>query len=142
MAAVNVRKIFVGGLVAAVVMLVVDGATFFLFMREAVEANAARLGLDPAAMTGAAGMVGWVAMEIIWGMLVVFTYAGIRPRFGPGPRTAVIAGLIPWIAVFTVMFSQTQGGFMTMPLFWQGALLGLVAVIAGTVAGAWVYTEA
>ena len=59
-----------------------------------MNANAQRLNLDPA--VGATRPPRWSAgslVDFIYGLLIVFTYAGFRPRFGPGPRTAIIAGL-------------------------------------------------
>ncbi|HEX9564430.1 MAG TPA: hypothetical protein VF981_10685 [Gemmatimonadaceae bacterium] len=142
MSGINMGKVFVGGLVAAVVFFVIDGLTYGVVMKDAFDANTVRLGLDPAAMTGAASVVAWVVMELIWGVLVVWTYAAIRPRLGPGPKTAAMAGLIPYIAVLSVMSQQTLGGMMPVNLFWQGAVFALVSIMAGSIAGAWVYKEA
>ena len=34
------------------------------------------------------------------GLLLVWLYAAIRPRFGPGPRTATYAALVVWVCGF------------------------------------------
>ena len=141
MSGINTGKVVVGGVVAAIVFFAIDAVTWGVIMREASEANVARLGLDPAAMQSPAAMAGWVVSELVWGFLVVFTYAAMRPRFGPGPKTAMYAGLVPYVAVFTVMFTQAQTGMMPMTLMWQGAFFALVSLMAGSVAGAWVYRE-
>lgn len=141
MSGINTGKVVAGGLVAGIVFLAIDAVTWGLIMQEAAEANTRRLGLDPAAMQTPAAMVGWGVSELVWGLLVVFTYAAMRPRFGPGPKTAMYAGLVPFVAVFTVMFTQAQSGMMPMSLMWQGAFFGLVSLMVGSVAGAWVYRE-
>jgi hypothetical protein len=141
MSQINTGKVLVGGLVAAIVFFAIDSATYGFIMKEAYDANMVRLGLDPAAMSGAPAMIGWVVSELVFGFLVVFTYAGLRPRFGPGVKTAVYAGLLPFLYIFMVLWGQTQGGLMTTSLFWQGAFFGLISILAGSVAGAWVYKE-
>ena len=49
----------------------------------------ARLGVSESAVQS------WIrvfaAADFMWGFLLVFTYAAIRPRFGPGPKTAIIS---------------------------------------------------
>ena len=38
-----------------------------------------------------------IAMTSALGIAAVWLYAAIRPRYGAGPRTAVIAGLAVWV---------------------------------------------
>jgi hypothetical protein len=142
MSGINTGKVLTGGLVAAVVFFLIDAVSFGVLLKEPYDANLVRLGLDPAVMSGTTAIIGWVISELVFGILVVFVYAAIRPRFGPGPKTAIYAGLIPYIAVFLVMFGQAQGGLMPMSLFWQSSVLALVSICAGSIAGAWMYKEA
>ena len=80
-------------------------------------------------------------MSVGSGILVVFVYASIRPRFGPGAKTALIAGLLIYLNVFFVMFVLSQSGVLTMRLFWETAILQLITVLAGALAGARAYQE-
>src|SRR5262245_54801936 len=41
-----------------------------------------------------------IAIRLGYGLLTAFLYAALRPRFGAGPRTAVVAGLFVWIAAY------------------------------------------
>jgi hypothetical protein len=75
------------------------------------------------------------------GILIVWTYAAIRPRLGAGPKTAVIAGLIPFIGVALILLGFTQAGFFSMALFLKGSLASLITISVGAVVGAWVYKE-
>lgn len=142
MPGINTQKVVVGGLVAAVVFAVIDWIIFGVVLKTELEANTARLGLDPALAMSTAGLATWAVMELVFGQLVVWTYAAMRPRFGPGAKTAMYAGLVPWLSTFLVFASQTQGGVFTTAIFWKGALLSLVSVMVGTIAGAAVYKEA
>src|SRR5882762_7518524 len=41
-----------------------------------------------------------VVMVFVLGIVMILGYAAIRPRFGPGPKTAIIAGLFAWFGVY------------------------------------------
>jgi len=81
---------------------------------------------------------------LVIGLAAVWIYAGIRPRFGAGPKTAIYAGLVTWVLVslLPVLF------FMVIPYMYPhhlalyAVIADLVASLAGTVAGAALYTEA
>lgn len=143
MSAINYGRVVVGGLVAGVVLNVLDVVNGMFIMAGDFEANAARLGLDPALMQASSVMVTWIVIDFLIGMLLVWLYAAIRPRFGPGAGTAVKAGLAVW---FFAHFLWTLGSW-NMGLFPQNALMigvawVLVETILAAVVGGWLYKEA
>ncbi len=140
-AGINTNKVIVGGLVAAVVFTVADAVFYEMFLKAEMDANMVRLGLDPAVAMSAAGMAMWIVSELVFGQLAVWTYAAMRPRFGPGPMTAVNAAVVPWVTVLLIYGAQTQAGMNPASFFWKGALCGAVSLVAGTIAGAAVYKE-
>jgi hypothetical protein len=142
MPGINAGKVVAGGLLAGLVFNLLDFANNALFLQSDFEANAQRLGLDPALAASTTGIATWVIIDFILGVLAVFTYAAMRPRFGPGPRTAIYAGLVIWLAPTLVLFGLAQGGLMTMPVLMKASALSLVTVIVGSVVGAWAYKEA
>jgi hypothetical protein len=83
-------------------------------------------------------------LGLIVGLTAVWIYAGIRPRFGAGPKTAIYAGLAVWILADLV----PNAGFMYIPHLFSHHLavyttLGaLLEVLAGTLVGAALYKEA
>jgi hypothetical protein len=77
------------------------------------------------------------------GIWVMWLYAAIRPRYGPGPKTAAIAGVALWIIGAVINFLWVSMGLLP---FSPGALLvpaavGLPITIVGAVVGAWQYKE-
>lgn len=101
-----------------------------------------RLGIDPAAMESFAGIAPWIVIDFLFGLLVVWTYAAIRPRLGPGVSTAIIAGLIPYLGATLVLAGFTSMGVFPVAMFLKGSIASLINTSIGAVAGAWVYTEA
>ncbi|HKB67665.1 MAG TPA: hypothetical protein VKC61_17535 [Pyrinomonadaceae bacterium] len=84
-----------------------------------------------------------VILTFVLGIVIVLGYACIRPRFGPGVKTAIIAGLFAWFGVCfycTVINGVLAGipmGTMILGMVWC-----LVEYCLGAIAGAWVYQEA
>ena len=82
----------------------------------------------------------------VWGFLVgilaVWLYAAIRPSYGAGPKTAACAGAAVW-GLGYLLASVTPLALHLFPrhLMAIGLAVGLVEVIAGTLAGAWLYRE-
>lgn len=140
--AMNTGKVIVGGLVAGVVLNIGD----FLINTQILAADNSeflkRLNLDPAALESFSGMLPWIVIDFLMGLLLVWTYSAIRPRFGPGVSTAIIAALIPFLAVTLVLAGFTSMGVFTTTMLIKGSAASLVSMIIGSVAGAWVYTEA
>ena len=84
-----------------------------------------------------------VAITFGLGVMALWTYAAIRPRFGPGPRTAVIAGLAVWALSYFYAGVYVYAGIVVMPmkLTWLPAAWSLVEVPVATLVGAWLYQE-
>lgn len=139
--AMNTGKVIVGGLVAGLVFNIGD----FLINTQLLAAdNAAflqRLNIDPATMESFSGMLPWIVIDFLFGWLVVWTYAAIRPRLGPGVSTAIIAGLIPYLGATLVLAGFTSMGVFPAAMFIKGSIASLINTGIGAVAGAWVYTE-
>jgi hypothetical protein len=68
--------------------------------------------------------------------------AAARPRFGPGPMTAVMVAVALWAGgyLLTLIGYGMMGMFPTGLLVWWGAV-ALVEMIMGALAGGWVYRE-
>jgi hypothetical protein len=103
---------------------------------------AKRFGMDPAAMMSFSAAVPWIIVDFIFGFVIIWTYAAMRPRLGPGPKTAILAGLVPYICVTAVIYGFSSMGMMSMHQFAKGSAAALVTTILGSLAGASVYKEA
>jgi hypothetical protein len=137
--AMNIQKVVVGGVVAGVVLNVVDFITnYALGARMAAEADAFKPGL---AAQMSSTVVSNIIMDFALGIALVWTYAAIRPRFGPGPRTAVFASILFWLLAFIFYSGYRQMGMMSTGLWWTFALIGLVNFVIASQAGAALYSE-
>ncbi len=136
----NASRVVVGGLAAGLVMNIIDAVTngFLLGERWKVQTEA----LNPGLITKAeSGTWGWVIVDFILGIIIVWLYAAIRPRFGPGPRTALTAALVVWLTAHVAYASYAFMGYYSWSLIGGSSVGGLVAAVAGGYIGARLYTE-
>jgi hypothetical protein len=80
-------------------------------------------------------------VNLATGIWTMWLYAAIRPRYGPGPKTAAMAGLALWVIVAMAhvvwaVFGSFPPNVLVIPEVAQ-----LPAIIVGAVVGAWRYKE-
>lgn len=141
MAAINTGKVVAGGLLAGLVANAFDFVTNIYILMSDMQALAAAHNIDPATVNSGSVAATWVAVDFVYGLLIVWTYAAIRPRFGPGPKTALMAGFALLASATIVVFGFTMMGFFTMALFVKGSLGAIVSTAAASLAGAAIYKE-
>lgn len=125
MNSINTGKVIVGGVVAGIVMLVFGALQESLqgiFIPVEVPAETAAESSGGAGFTEPNNTAMMLYIVGI-GIMIAWTYAAIRPRFGPGPGTAIKASTMVW-ACWTLF------GFTTT--YWLGILSG-AEVVFGTV---------
>ena len=136
---INWARVFAGGLLAGLVINIGEfilnepilGAEFAKVM--------ASMNREP---PGSGAIMIFVIMGFAIGILAVWLYAAIRPRFGPGARTAACAGLTVWALGWLVPnISFAAMGLMPAKLLVIATVWSAVEVTLATVAGAWLYTE-
>jgi len=142
MAGMNTNRIIIGGLIAGLVFAVLDMVLNMTLMAADMQALAEARNLDLAALERGSTIATFVLCDFLFGILAVWTYAAIRPRFGPGARTAVSAALIVYLAAMFAVFGFTVMGLFPIALFLKSAVAYLVVSVAATMAGAFVYKEA
>jgi hypothetical protein len=142
--AINTQKVLVGGLVAGVVVNVFDWVTYGLLLgdRMKAESNAFKPGLgDQMAQMDGATTAKYVIIDLIIGLLLVWAYAVARPRFGPGPKTAVYVAIAYWIFAALMNYGYLMMGIMSFGLWISFAIIWLVCLVVATTVGAMLYKE-
>jgi hypothetical protein len=140
--AINNSKVLIGGIAAGVVMNVIDFISykFILGARMMAESEAFKPGMSQAMMTSSA-MISNIVMDLLLGILLVWTYAAIRPRFGPGMKTATYVAVLFWILAGIFLSGYLHMGMMSSGLWWSFALIGLVNFWVSAWVGARLYSE-
>lgn len=140
---INTGKVVTGGLAAGVVLAVLDFLVNGLLMAE--QNRAAMTALNPTlaeSMESGGALVAYIAIDLVFGLLLVWTYAAMRPRFGPGPKTAAIAAIQVWGVAFLMYLGMTTMGMWSWGYFVTGAVAYLVMMLVAATVGGRLYTEA
>jgi hypothetical protein len=141
MGKISTARVILGGIVAGIVADILGFLVDGLWLAPRWTAAMKALG------RGGFAPNQWIGLDLLGiagGLLAVWIYAAIRPRFGPGLATAVKAGLAVWV-LGTLL---PNIGFMYLSQLFPRHLTlyttvgGLFEVVLGTIAGAIVYREA
>ena len=137
---INLSRAILGGLVAGVVLNIGEFLLNDVILGPQMREFFARLQLPE---PGSSFLVVAVLLTFVVGIVIVWIYAAIRPRLGPGVKTAICAGLLAWFFIYVYtgvingMIFQVPANFMAIGLVW-----GAVEYILAAIAGAWLYREA
>jgi hypothetical protein len=139
--AINTGRVISGGLAAGVVLNVIDFVSNMLLGdRMKAEMSAVSSSLAEAMQTASA-TVTFVVIDFLFGILLVWLYAAIRPRFGLGSGTATRAGIFVWFLAGLVWYSYVVSGLATAGTFAILAVIGLVNMVVAANVGAMIYKE-
>ena len=139
--AINYGKVVAGGLLAGLVMNVLDMTWNYTVLAADMRAMVEQLRLDPAVTTDFSYAIPWIVVDFVIGLVIVWNYAAMRPRLGPGPRTAILAGLVPFVSITAVLCGFASMGVFSEAMITKGSAFALISVLVGSVAGAWAYKE-
>jgi len=136
---INTGRVVIGGVVAGLVLNVSEFILNMVVLGADMQAAMARLNLPPVEDRG----IGvFVAMGFALGIVTIWLYAAIRPRYGPGVKTALCAGAAVWFFAYlygsvgmTVM-GMFPGRMMAIGIIWA-----LGEILLAAVAGAYFYKE-
>ena len=138
MGRINVKGVIVGGLVAGLVLNIIDFLVWGVWLKDDMAAMMQNTGKGPIDNL----IPLFVILDFLFGIALVYLYSAIRPRFGAGPGTAVKAGLFVWVLVGLLhAIGEAPMGLMPQRLYTIGALVALVAFLVAAVAGARFYRE-
>jgi hypothetical protein len=138
MGRINVKGVIVGGLVAGLVLNVIDFLVYGIWLAPDMAAAMQSAGRPPIDNL----IPLFVVVDFLFGIALVQLYAAIRPRFGAGPATAVKAGIYVWVLTGLLhAISEAPMGLLPQRLYTIGTLVALVSFPLAAVAGAKFYRE-
>ena len=139
MGSINSGRVVLGGLLAAVIVFVSTAARV-LVLRKQIVGFIENHGLQGIGQTE--GIVFLAVYSAALGILIVWLYAALRPRFGAGSTTAILVGMFYWISIDLVPYAALLR-FDLIPI--GGVLVHwvwtVVEIPVASLVGAWVYQE-
>ena len=139
MGGINVGRVILGGLLAGLVINISETILNLVVVAKDMEDAFRALNMPP---LGTGPIMGFVASSFVVGIALIWLYAAIRPRFGAGPKTAVIAGLTVWFfAYLYAAFGMALMNLFPVKVMLITTIWGLPEVVLAAAAGAWLYQE-
>ena len=135
---INWGRVVLGGIVAGVIMDVVEYVfhTYVIAEKESAAMTALNVHMRNDAIPV------FLALGIVTGIVTLWLYAAARPRYGGSAGTAVMIAIAVWIIAYAIPdIGIAFQGLFSMHLMCEEAVVGLVEVIVATVAGAALYKE-
>ena len=142
MSKINSGRVLLGGIVAGIVMNVVDFIVNVPILGAQWKVSTDKLLPNPPPGLDGTSAMGWILSDLVAGLFMIWLYAAIRPRFGPGPKTALMAGLGVWFITHLAYASLFFMGLYPAELVCASTAGALVAFLAGGLAGGALYQEA
>ena len=140
MAHTNRGRVILGGLLAGLIINVVEFVTNGLVLQGAWEAAMRSLGRPDGISATAVGTFNVSGFAL--GFAAVWLYAAMRPRYGAGPGTAARAGLATWfLAIFLPNLGNLPLGLFPARLLMISTAVALIEIVIATMAGACIYKE-
>jgi hypothetical protein len=135
----NLGRVLLGGLLAGIILVAGESILNMFVIADDWAAFAEQRGLPE---EGSGMIVMYVVMNFLIGILLALLYAMIRPRFGEGPKTAILAGVFVWTLLWLIGFGSSvvwlgvPSNIIVISMVW-----GLVEVVLAALGGGWAYKE-
>lgn len=139
MSNINYGRVILGGLLAGLVLNIGEYVLNEVVFKRQMEEMFARLHVPP---PGGNFIAVAVVLTFLLGILIVCLYAMIRPRYGPGVKTAICAASVIWFCVYFYcgVLNAAIFGLATTYVI-TGMVWGIVEYSLAAIAGAWLYRE-
>lgn len=142
MTKINFGRLFIGGLVASVLLFFSDGFIHEYLVKQYWEYLYYGLGARPPETSHSVAMVYFFIFEIGRGFTAILMYVLMRPFYGPGPKTAIFSAIAAWFAFsVTAPAEFIPLGFYGRRMWVIVAAAQLITSIIANVIAAWIYRD-
>lgn len=136
----NWARVFAGGVVAGVILWLLEGLGSLLY-REDMQAAMTEHGLSMEMSAGV--LVISLLVSLLMGIGLVWLYASVVPRYGAGAKTAVLVAVALWLLAYvTSLLGYGMMGLFPSSLVVLWAIISLVEMVVAALVGTRLYKEA
>ncbi len=139
MGKINWGRVFLSGLLAGAVGAMLLGLAVGFLGRDFMTAVQAVARRDPRTSPGY--LVFFIVLNFLYGIWTMWLYAAIRPRYGPGPMTAAVAGFALWLIGSLADAFWASLGVIPPATLVVPVAAALPIIVLAAVVGAWLYKE-
>jgi hypothetical protein len=139
---INFARVISGGCIAGIILFIGSGIVNGAILNSEFEQWVHEMGNLIHPLPQSTSLLLWGLMCLMHGIVGVWIYAGIRPRYGAGPKTALLAGLLLWIvSKLAVALDLFALGILPKNILVGQLIESFVAILLGVFLGALFYKE-
>jgi hypothetical protein len=137
---INIVRVLLGGIAAGLIINLSEFVMNAIVLADDWKQIMTSLN-RPAEISGTQ-MAWFNVMGFALGVVTVWLYAAIRPRFGAGLKTALVAGGFIWLVAYLIAsIPYAVNGFMTAKVMEISLAWGLAELLLAAAAGGALYKE-
>ncbi|HEY3839386.1 MAG TPA: hypothetical protein VGL72_22590 [Bryobacteraceae bacterium] len=137
---INTGRALLGGVVAALIIDIIEGVVNGVVLRG--DWTAAMQSLGKSGEISGGGIALYNLGGLLYGLIGVWLYAALISRYGKGSITAAKAGLVVWSLTSALpMVMWTPSGILPGNLMAYSVLVDFIAILLGVTMGAILYRE-
>ena len=139
MGQISVGGVVKGGLAAGLIMNISQTILNVPLTGAQLEVELAARNLP---MVGGPAIAVFILETFVVGLITVWLYAAMRPRFGPGPKTAIMSGVAVWVLAY--LYTGIAFGVLgvhSMGIVVLGVVWSLAEMIVASAVGGYLYSE-
>ena len=142
MGRINVSRVILGGLLAGVVFILVELIVEGIFGVFGVSERELALEVsNKLTLGGFRYHIVNIVYLFVFFIFAIWVYAAIRPRFGAGPRTALITALGFWFLLLLVAINYLNMNVFPVKIVLVSLLFNMLELPPAIILGAWPYKE-
>lgn len=141
MGQINWGRVLLGGLAAGLVINIGESVLNLVVFADEMQLVQEQMGIEP---PGSFWIAVFVLLGFTGGTVITCLYAAMRPRLGPGPRTALVAGTTVWfLAWFWPMITMAPifAPYFPLSAYMIAIVYTFIEVQIAALAGGWLYRE-
>lgn len=125
------KRVLISGLIAGLIVNIPDGIVSGGVFAGEFKERLARQGLavKPSAF------IFYIVATFVFSVIMMWLYAALKRSYGPGPKTALLTGIITFVLIRLVGFGHVVSGEESFGFYFGTALAQLVGIILGVLAG-------
>ena len=136
---INSGRLILAGIVAAVILDILEYVVNGILLAKPWADNQTALHV---AQVSTRGYIAFNLWCLAVGFIAIWLYAAIRPRFGPGPKTALLSAAVVWLLGWPLeMVAPVVMHVVPKSLALNSSLLGIPEMLIAVLAGAYFYKE-
>ena len=145
MTGINYRRVLMGGFAAGLILIVTEVVVELLILGNIPAFGSEKERLSSFGISeegwGPANHIIQLLIPFLGAFLMIWVYAAIRPRFGSGPRTALIVGAIFLFNWLVLLVYFTNIGLFPLKVSVASFIDNLIVIPIAVLVGARMYRE-